>query len=780
MGTPQFVVNSIVTSDHPEVNYEVTVTANATNTGECQRIAASLWIQKEGESSWSFVANSTIIVDPDQSGDFVMTFIPSEAGIFNMKIMSVSTEETLKTATVKIAGQEEVVVDGVKYLCTPDYQYARVVRNEDADRSVATLTILPSVSASGVSCKVIAVGSSSFERFNKIKTLEIPEGVTTIGTRAMANCQLLNKVVLPSTLMNIEEEVFENNSNMVSVVSHIQNPPIISDFAFIQSCNYNFEREAYDLYPSPATLYVPVGTKAKYEAICGWTQFAEIVEGELEETMVDGLKYACATGTLKAKVIQDDSYKSLTEVTVPATVTIDGNTYQVTAIGSCAFQDCYRIVSVTLPEGLQNIGNSAFRNTNISGISLPGTLTSIGDYAFRSCPKVQSMTVPEGVEIIGKYAFSFMSKLSKLELPHSLKSIGNGLIQNCQDLSAVVSHITEPFAVDDGTFIYKSSWNEDVTVLTLEPSPATLYVPKGTKTAYEALTGWTYFAGIQEMEQREAVVDGLCYSYVFYGTTATVIHDDSYENLTEVTVPATVTIDGNTYQVTAIGDEAFRNCYNLSSVTLSDGLESIGYKAFQHIGVSDMTLPSSLKTIGDFAFEDCYGIKTLVVPEGVESIGNSAFHNMISLTRLELPSTLREIGELIFVFDDKLNTVISYADEPFAVNENTFKNRRWNNETMDYDILPPSATLYVPDGTKEKYEALTGWNQFGTIYELGDFGSGDANGDGKVTITDAVAVVNYILGNASTGFSAAAADVNHDGKITITDAVGIVNIILNK
>ena len=56
---------------------------------------------------------------------------------------------------------------------------------------------------------------------------------------------------------------------------------------------------------------------------------------------------------------------------------------------------------------------------------------------------------------------------------------------------------------------------------------------------------------------------------------------------------------------------------------------------------------------------------------------------------------------------------------------------------------------------------------------------GDANKDKKVTITDAVAVVNYILGNASEGFSVAAADVNHDGKITITDAVGIVNIILN-
>lgn len=55
---------------------------------------------------------------------------------------------------------------------------------------------------------------------------------------------------------------------------------------------------------------------------------------------------------------------------------------------------------------------------------------------------------------------------------------------------------------------------------------------------------------------------------------------------------------------------------------------------------------------------------------------------------------------------------------------------------------------------------------------------GDANNDGTVTITDAVAVVNYILGNPSGSFNITQADVNGDGQVTITDAVGIVNIIL--
>ena len=64
------------------------------------------------------------------------------------------------------------------------------------------------------------------------------------------------------------------------------------------------------------------------------------------------------------------------------------------------------------------------------------------------------------------------------------------------------------------------------------------------------------------------------------------------------------------------------------------------------------------------------------------------------------------------------------------------------------------------------------------IYRLNII-KGDANGDGKVTITDAVAIVNYILGNPSGNFNINAADVSGDGNITITDAVGVVNIILN-
>ena len=82
--------------------------------------------------------------------------------------------------------------------------------------------------------------------------------------------------------------------------------------------------------------------------------------------------------------------------------------------------------------------------------------------------------------------------------------------------------------------------------------------------------------------------------------------------------------------------------------------------------------------------------------------------------------------------------------------------------------------LYVPKGTVAVYQNTAGWNWFAGISEFGD-----GNGDGSVTIADAMATVNYILGVPPAGFNTDAVDINGDGKVTVSDAAGVVNIIVN-
>lgn len=103
----------------------------------------------------------------------------------------------------------------------------------------------------------------------------------------------------------------------------------------------------------------------------------------------------------------------------------------------------------------------------------------------------------------------------------------------------------------------------------------------------------------------------------------------------------------------------------------------------------------------------------------------------------------------------------------------------WTLCTVNLTKVTGPVTIQLATTTKRVYVDEI------TLTENAVKGGGDANGDGEVTITDAVAIVNYILGNASTGFNAEAANVNGDVDeegnpiISITDAVGVVNIILN-
>ena len=99
---------------------------------------------------------------------------------------------------------------------------------------------------------------------------------------------------------------------------------------------------------------------------------------------------------------------------------------------------------------------------------------------------------------------------------------------------------------------------------------------------------------------------------------------------------------------------------------------------------------------------------------------------------------------------------------------NTRNTIRYNPNTTNQS---PLFSCYVPSSTTGSLPQI--YREVAVTIVVGD-----VNGDGIVTITDAVAIVNKILGKPSEGFNDAAADVNHDGKISISDAVEVVNIIL--
>ena len=200
----------------------------------------------------------------------------------------------------------------------------------------------------------------------------------------------------------------------------------------------------------------------------------------------------------------------------------------------------------------------------------------------------------------------------------------------------------------------------------------------------------------------------------------------SCEGLTYVTIPNSVTsIGGYAFgscsgltsitipnSVTSIGSGAFYECYGLISVTIGNSVTSIGEYAFEGCsGLTSVTIPNSVTSMGRRAFEDCSGLTSVTIGNSVTSIGESAFYYCKGLTSITIPKSVTSIGDE--AFDEVgLTTVVSLIENPFVIVGKSSSYKAFSKNTFN------NATLYVPVGTKEKYQATDGWKDFAYIVEL--------------------------------------------------------------
>ena len=204
----------------------------------------------------------------------------------------------------------------------------------------------------------------------------------------------------------------------------------------------------------------------------------------------------------------------------------------------------------------------------------------------------------------------------------------------------------------------------------------------------------------------QTTIDGIVYKYVEGDDYADIVGSEAsvFENQPLV-IPSTVTIDAKTYYIRKIESSAFR-LVKMTSLTIGDGVESIETQAFMFCySLTEVTLPSTLKSIGTSAFYNSYKVASLVIPEGVESIGASAFAHCHGLRDVTLPSTLQSIGEQAFA-SKYLKNLISNMQHPCTIASNAFD---------QVDLA--AAALYVPEGTKSEYQAAPVWKDFGSILQ---------------------------------------------------------------
>lgn len=346
----------------------------------------------------------------------------------------------------------------------------------------------------------------------------------------------------------------------------------------------------------------------------------------------------------------DEKWAALTEVVIK-----DG----VTEIGNQTFQGCTGLTNVTIPDSVQKIGawafylcgglknvdipanveigNSSFRQSGLEQVTVSGG--SVGQYAFHRNVSLKKIDI--NCETIGEEAFSGCDYLTDITLGENVKTLGDKAFYTCDALERVEipSTVTD---IGEKTFYSCPALKEAI-------------IRAGT---VKAGTFYNCRALTTLIISDNATLDGSFTARNAYanGTLETVkigkgeIGDSAFSNCTNLT---TVELgDG----VTQIGTNAFIRCTQISSITIGSRVSSIGKNAFN--GCTALTNANiGSGAIGESAFNGCPNLATVELGGGVTSIGKNAFLKCTALTSMNIGSSVKTIESYAFSACSSLSEV---------------------------------------------------------------------------------------------------------------------------
>ena len=575
------------------------------------------------------------------------------------------------------------------------------------------VTIPEKVTYGGTTYNVVGIGYQAFKNCTGLTSVSIPKTVYLLLNESFSGCTKLTSIVLPSSITSIYNNAFVGCTALKSIYVMRKTPV---------SCNTNnFSSSTY----TSATLYVPEDAYDAYKATAPWSSFTTIKKTNYDFEKF-GIYYKITSTSAKTVKVtyRDTDFDNYSgTVNIPSSVTYDGVTYSVTAIGSQAFRgtnDGGHLTGVVIPNTVKTIESYAFwlqKNlgnvtipssvtsiekyafcwcSNMTSVTIPNSVTYLGDNAFLQCKKLASLTIGTGVTSIGEVCFGYCEKLTTVTIPNNVKTIGLRAFGDCVALKTVIigngvtSIGSSAFENCDAmtTLICRAKTPPTVTSTTFSSTLCAntrLWVPYLSQSAYKSANYWKNFYATDAVN--DFAVNGIYYNITSSNTVAVNHKDHTYNSYSgNVNIPSTVTYGGTTYSVTSIAHSAFADCNNLTGVTI----------------------PGTVTRIDYYAFALCTKLASITIPNSVTSLGANEFYGCSSLADVTLGSGLTYIDSYAFSNCNALATITCLSTTPPTMGgSNCFTTTAYSN-----------AKLKVPAAALNAYKSADWWRMFTTIEAL--------------------------------------------------------------
>ena len=334
---------------------------------------------------------------------------------------------------------------------------------------------------------VTSIDAYTFYDCNHLTSITIPKKITSIGTNAFANCYRLVEVINHSDL-SISKAASSNGQIGYSAFEiHMGESKIDNQNGYLfytyGGVNYlidylgtetslilpeNYKGESYEIYKQAFRLFAHLTSVTIPKAVTSIGQYAFSGCDKLVEVInysdismncgqfANGYVAFCAkevhTGESKIKNDKDYLFYSyggvnyLLGYTGTATDLILPENYngQPYEIYQYAFAYCTALTSVTVPGGIESIGEAAFKYcSNLKSVTIPDGVTSIAANMFYGCGKLTSITIPDGITSIGNQAFCDCSSLTTITIPKDVTNIYANAFLSCNKLTDIYFTGTE-------------------------------------------------------------------------------------------------------------------------------------------------------------------------------------------------------------------------------------------------------------------------------------------------------------------------------------------------